>query len=86
MTEGVREAWGGDAKAAIASASGLSSSVTPAPSSFLFLDAVGVSGDSMADGFALSTGIGYLMPALLVHLAAAVAFGVSGVRRWVNSS
>jgi len=52
----------------------------------LFFDTIGVFGDSMADGFALLAGIGYLMLALLVHLAAAIVFGLTDVRRWANGS
>ncbi|AQR74598.1 hypothetical protein BXU08_13915 [Sphingomonas sp. LM7] len=48
----------------------------------LLFDTVGVLGDSMADGFALLTGICYLMLALLVHLTATIALGVANVRRW----
>ena len=52
----------------------------------LLFDTIGVLGDSMADGFALLTGIGYLMLALLVHIAAAIALGVTNVRCWANGS
>ncbi|QNA83511.1 hypothetical protein G4G27_05440 [Sphingomonas sp. So64.6b] len=52
----------------------------------LFFDTIGVSGDSMADGFALLTGIGYLILALVIHLVAAIVLGVIDVRRWANGS
>ena len=52
----------------------------------LLFDTIGVLGDSMADGFALLTGIGYLMLALLVHFAAAIALGVTDVRSGSNGS
>jgi len=54
--------------------------------SSLLFDTIGVLGDSMADGFALLTGSGYLMLALLVHLTAIIALGVTNVRRWANGS
>lgn len=48
----------------------------------LFFYAAGESGDSMMDFFALFTATGYLMLALLVHIVALAACGVTGVRRW----
>ncbi|WP_034157562.1 hypothetical protein [Sphingomonas sp. ERG5] len=54
--------------------------------SSLFFDTIGVLSDSMAGGFALLTGIGYLMLALLIHLVAAIVLGVIDVRRWANGS
>ena len=48
--------------------------------STLFFHAVGVSGDSMRDGFALLTGSVFLELALIVHFVAAIASGVNSIR------
>jgi len=50
----------------------------------LYFRESGVWASSMISDLAMITALGYLALALLVHIAALTAFGITGVKRWTN--